>query len=301
MKNHLTGQIIEISGKNRYLKKERGFLSVYKNKQKIGIVAFKDIQAIIFNAYHLTYTHQLILALAEYNIPIIFCNNKHIPSSIILPFDSYFHQSRRMILQAQATKPTNKSLWKEIVQSKIRQQGVLLKMLNKKSAELFIIAKKVKSDDSTNCEGQAARFYFKELFGKDFLRRQELSGINAMLNYGYMVFRAAVARAVISAGLSPSIGIKHCNPNNSMPLVDDLLEPFRAFIDNEVYQITIEEKNIEIDKNVKIRLVNVLSKQIKADRITTTPNQIIYKFASSVGQIYHGDGKKLFLPEMSYI
>ena len=239
-------------------------------------------------------------SIKEKTIPVIFCDNKHIPVSIILPFDSYFHQSRRVLMQVQAKRPTNKSLWKKVIQSKITQQGLLLEFIGKNTGTLFTLSKQVKSDDSTNCEGQAARFYFKEIFGNTFLRRQELEGINSLLNYGYTVFRAAMARAVVSAGLNPSLGIKHCNPNNGMPLVDDLIEPFRSFVDAEVFNICIKEGKEILDQDIKTRLVNSLSKPVYADNIVTTPNQLMYKLSSSLGKVYHGGNTELYLPKMSF-
>ncbi len=301
MNKYHCGRIIEISGLNRFLKKDRGLLGVYEEDKKIGSVAFDDIQAVIFNSYDLCYTHNVMIEFAQRNIPVIFCNQKHIPTSIVLPFDSYFHQSRRMLFQAQAKKPVNKQLWKTIITAKITQQALALKQLNKKYQYLLELAKEVKSDDITNCEGQAAKYYFAELFGNDFVRDRNLPGINTLLNYGYIIFRSAIARAVVSYGLNPSIGIKHCNPNNSMPLVDDLLEPFRAIVDLEVYEMFFKNGLFELDMENKIRLVSLLDKSIRTGSIITTANQLMHKTASSLGMVYEGKEKSLYLPVMDCI
>jgi len=300
MDTYNCGRIIEISSLNHFLKKERGSLGVYHKDQKISSIAFDDIQAIIFSAYDLCYTHNLLNELAIRKIPVIFCNKKHIPSSIILPFDSYFHQSRRTLHQAQAKKPVNKQLWKTIVKAKLAQQSYILKLLGKKHKYILRLKKEVKSNDSTNCEGQAAKHYFTELFGKNFTRDRNQPGLNFLLNYGYIVFRSAMARAVVSYGLNPSIGIKHCNPNNSMPLVDDLLEPFRAFVDMEVHTMYKQEGQFQIDPDNKTRLVSLLNQAITVDEIKTTPNQIMHKTAASLGQIYDGTTKEIYLPPMFY-
>ncbi len=301
MNKYHCGRIIEITGLNRFLKKDRGLLGVYEKDKKIGSVAFDDIQAVIFNAYDLCYTHNVMTEFAERNIPVIFCDKKHIPKSIVLPFDGYFHQSRRMMVQAQTKKPLNKQLWKSIVIAKITQQAMVLKTLNKKYQYILNLAKEVKSDDVTNCEGQAARHYFAEIFGTDFIRDRNQPGINTLLNYGYIVFRSAVARAVVSYGLNPSIGIKHCNPNNSMPLVDDLIEPFRPFVDIEVYEMFFKDGLFELDTENKTRLVSLLDKSIKTERITTTPNQVMHKIASSLSRVYAEQEKSLYLPIMNFI
>ncbi|MCE5340212.1 MAG: type II CRISPR-associated endonuclease Cas1 [Planctomycetaceae bacterium] len=301
MNTYHCGRIIEISGLNRFLKKDRGSLGVYEKDKKIGSVAFDDIQAVIFNAYDLCYTHNVMLEFAQRNIPVIFCDNKHLPKSIVLPFDGYFHQSRRMMFQAQTKKPLNKQLWKSIIIAKITQQAMALKILNKKHEYLLNLAGEVKSDDSTNCEGQAAKHYFAEIFGRDFIRDREQPGINTLLNYGYTILRSTAARAVVSYGLNPSIGIKHCNPNNSMPLVDDLMEPFRPLVDMEVYEIFFKDGLFELDTENKTRLVSLLDKSIKTDEITTTPNQVMHKIASSLSRVYAETEKSLYLPTMNYL
>jgi CRISPR-associated protein Cas1 len=301
VKTYNCGRIVEISGLKYFLKKERGSLGVYRDGEKVASVAFDDIQAIIFNAYDLCYSHNLLNEFAERKIPVIFCNEKHIPISMILPFDSYFHQSRRIMCQAQTKKPLNKQLWKTIITAKLTQQAYVLELLGKRHKYLLELIKEVKSDDSTNCEAQAAKYYFSELFGSDFRRDRNEPGINGLMNYGYIVFRSAIARAVVSYGLNPSIGIRHCNPNNPMPLIDDLIEPFRPFVDMEVYIMHIKEGQFELDTENKTRLVGLLNQSIITDEITTTPNNVMHKTAASLGSVYDGTSNKLYLPFMTYL
>lgn len=301
MNTFLSGKIIEISAEGYFLKKDRGMVAVYKEHHQIAEVCLDDIQAFIFNCYDLTYTHKLITELSERKIPVIFCNHRHIPTSVIFPFDGYFHQSRRMLMQAQATKPINKQLWKAIVVSKITQQAVVLDSIGKDSQYLYNLIPQVRSGDITNCESQAARYYFSTVFGDNFVRDRELDGANAMLNYGYIIFRSAVARAIVATGLNPSFGIQHCNPNNSMPLVDDIIEPFRPFADKAVYELIFQNSINDLDKSAKNYLAAALAQTIVADSIKTTPNQMIYKLASSLGAIYEGKANKLHLPLMRII
>ncbi|MGA2092885.1 MAG: type II CRISPR-associated endonuclease Cas1 [Sedimentisphaerales bacterium] len=301
MKTYNCGRIVEISGLKYFLKKERGSMGVYRDGEKVASVAFDDIQAIIFNAYDLCYSHNLLNEFAERKIPVVFCNEKHIPVSMILPFDSYFHQSRRIMCQAQTKIPLNKQLWKTIVSAKLTQQAYTLELLGKGHKYLLELVKEVKSGDSTNCEAQGAKYYFSELFGSDFKRDRNEPGVNGLMNYGYIVFRSAIARATVSYGLNPSIGIRHCNPNNPMPLVDDLIEPFRPFVDMEVYKMFIEEGQFELDTENKTRFVGLLNQSIKTEEITTTPNQVMHKTAASLGSVYDGTSKKLYLPVMAYL
>jgi CRISPR-associated protein Cas1 len=298
MNTFLSGKVIEISGEGYFLKKKRGFLSVLKQRQEIASLPFDDIQSLIFNACDLVYTNKVINELSKRKIPVIFCDNKHLPTSIILPFDSYFHQSRRILLQTQCSVVLNKRLWKQIVISKILQQGFIAQELGRQSEYLFKLAGQVRSNDSTNCEAQAARYYFNELFGDDFCRNRELDGINSMLNYGYIVFRSAVARAVVASGLHPGLGIKHCNPNNSMPLVDDMIEPFRPFVDMAVWELFYDKRIDTLDKSAKKYLVDSLSRTISVGNIRTTPNRMIYSITSELGSVYHQKRKSLDIPPM---
>jgi CRISP-associated protein Cas1 len=153
------------------------------------------------------------------------------------PLDGHHQQSGRMRAQVSATLPRTKQLWSAIVRHKIAMQAAALAAMGKPSAPLSALIPKVKSGDSTNVEAQAARRYWNLLLGKEFRRDQSATGINSLLNYGYMVLRAATARAVVAAGLHPGIGLHHSNASNSMCLIDDLMESFRPIIDLVAVQL----------------------------------------------------------------
>jgi CRISP-associated protein Cas1 len=293
-----SGKILEFANFGYSIKKNRGSLEVFKDQKPIALVPFDDIQAIIFSSPDLHYTHNLIIELSSRKIPIIFCDETYSPFSIVLPFDAHYHSSRRRLFQAQASKPVNKRLWKQIIVSKIKQQQIALEQAGLEDGFLSNLSKQVRSDDSTNCESQAARYYFGRLFGNDFKRDRNALGLNSMLNYGYTVMRSAMARAVVAAGLSPGIGIKHCNPNNSMPLVDDLLEPFRPLVDIFVYEICLNEGQYELDIYNKKRLISILNISVESDAVKTTPTQIMHRLTASLADIYSGGKKELNLPLM---
>jgi len=159
--------------------------------------------------------------------------------------------------------PTKKRLWQQIVSQKIEQQVKTLESVDKNSLHLQRMIKKVKSGDPENIEAQAARKYWSTLFGSDFRRNIDEPGINALLNYGYSIVRAMTARAVVGAGLHPSLGIFHQNQYNGLCLADDLMEPFRPWVDWQVYRLASDINNeLDINRENKAGLLSLPSKQV---------------------------------------
>lgn len=187
-------------------------------------------------------------------------------------------------------------LWKEIVQAKLKQQAAVLETCGRSFAPLNFMARQVKSGDSENLEGQGARFYFQELFGKEFRRDRMAEGINSLLNYGYTVLRSAVIRAISGAGLHPSLGIHHCNQYNPMCLADDLMEPFRPLIDFCVYRISAQG-SLTVSAENKKRLVAVLSGSAQTDKGAEEINSVILRAAVSYAQCVKGEETKIDFPE----
>src|SRR3546814_9716626 len=183
---------------------------------------------------------------------------------MLLPIDGNYEQARRIDGQITAKKPTLKLLWSAIVRSKLEQQAAVLEAVGAPVAPLWALVKKVKSGDPDNIEAQGARRYWGLLFGKDFRRDQSLGGINSLLNYGYTVLRAATARAVIAAGLHPSIGLYHSNAGNPMRLVDDLIEPFRPVIDIKVW-LLLKNGEQDVLPSTKRALVQTLYDDMLTD------------------------------------
>ncbi len=291
----MLGQIIEINMEGCYLSVFRGFLEIKKDKKLCQRIALDSIIAVIGNAYNLTYTNNLLVALAKHKVVVVFCGKNHLPQSMALPIEGNFEQSKRIAAQAQAPLPLKKQVWAKIVQAKLKNSARVLKALNKPFAYLEQLAKKVKSGDSDNCEALGARYYWHELFGKDFRRNQNQDGINALLNYSYTILRSVTARFVISCGLNPSLGIHHCHPQNTMPLIDDLIEPFRAFADCVVYQI-VQKGIFEVNAQSKKEIVMLLYKDISSPEGVIPIMIYIQKLAYSLVKIYLKESKKLDFP-----
>ena len=173
-------------------------------------------------------------------------------------------QAKHFRAQIESGKAVKKQIWKQIVERKIQNQSQLLCKLSLGADMLKPYYSNVKSGDSTNREGIAARVYWKHLFGRQFIRDRAGDCPNNFLNYGYELLRSAVARAIMDAGLLPTVGIFHCNYYNSFPLADDLMEPYRPFIDEKVYEIYQSGKR-EIDREFKRMMVEVLYEKVSQE------------------------------------
>ncbi|MGK2910488.1 MAG: type II CRISPR-associated endonuclease Cas1 [Sphingobium sp.] len=210
-----------------HLSLHRGFLIVAKDREEVGRVALDDVHAVIVHAHGCTWSGNIVSALAERGAPIVYCAANHTPVAVTLPLEGHHAQGARIRAQWEAGRPLAKQLWRQIVVLKIAMQGALLTTCAHPGAGAFdLLARKVRSGDPDNIEAQAARRYWPALMGNDFRRDRDADGANALLNYGYAVMRATVARAIVAAGLHPTIGIHHANRGNAFALADDLVEPF---------------------------------------------------------------------------
>ena len=294
----MPGRIVEIARDDRFLSVYRGFLivsSTRENRQELGRVPLDDIDALISNAYGLSYTNNVLVALAERGAPVVLCGSNHLPVGVIWPLDGNHYQSRRIDAQL-ACKPTlRKRLWASIVSAKIEQQAMVLKTLEKTYLPIKRLAQQVRHGDPNNIEAQAARIYWTLLFGDSFRRNRESPGINGLLNYGYTVLRSCVARAIVAAGLHPSIGLHHSNESNPLRLVDDLMEPFRPFMDKTVWELA-DHGQMEVATDSKKTLLQVLYTDLEVDGERSPLTVEIQKLATSLVQVLMGDKAALRLP-----
>ena len=295
----MVGRRVEIADDRRHIFVMRGFLVVQetgKAKVELGRIPLDDIDAVIANAYGLSYTNNLLVALADRGIPFVLCAANHNPAGMLWPLDGNHQQAKRFDAQLAAKKPLHKRLWSEIVRSKLLHQASVLEAIGSPSAPLTALAKKVRSGDPDNIEAQGARRYWTLLFGADFHRDRNSDGTNALLNYGYTVLRAATARAIVAAGLHPTLGVHHSNEGNPMRLVDDLIEPFRPFMDWQVWRITKVMEKPSVTPETKRALVRVLFNDMQTD-IGATPLQVcLHRLATSLAQVYVGERRQLDLP-----
>ena len=293
----MIGRIVEVADDRRHLSMNRGFLVVKdtESSKELGQVPLDDIAAVIANAQGLSYTNNLLVALAERGAPFVLCAANHNAVGMLLPIEGNFEQSKRIEAQIAATLPTHKRMWAAVVRSKLEQQAAALEAAGASTAPLTALVAKVRSGDPDNMEAQGARRYWGLLFGDGFRRDQQGGGLNGLLNYGYTVMRATMARAVIAAGLHPGIGLHHSHDNNAMRLVDDLMEPFRPIIDLKVWQLRRNGEET-VTPESKRALVRTLYDDMQTASGATPVMVCTQRLAVSLAQVYLGERDKLDLP-----
>jgi CRISP-associated protein Cas1 len=294
----MIGRIVEVADDRRHLSMSRGFMVVQDTegeRKELGQVPLDDIAAVIANAYGLSYTNNLLVALAERGAPFVVCAANHNAVGMLLPIDGNFQQAKRYDAQIEASKPTRKRLWAEVVRAKLQQQATALEAAGAPTAPLTAMVGKVKSGDPENIEAQGARRYWGLLFGDGFRRDQDGGGLNGLLNYGYTVLRACTARAVVAAGLHPTLGLHHSNEGNAMRLVDDLMEPFRPVVDLKVWLLARNGES-EVTPDTKRALVRTLYDDMQTTSGATPVMVCAQRLATSLAQVYLDERDKLDLP-----
>lgn len=291
----LKRSLVFSSPANLSLKDRQIVISLKESPEDKITVPIEDIGVVIIDNPAVSITIPLLNYLADNNVIVVICNSKGVPSSTLLSFGTNHYQGEILQSQINITEPLKKGLWKQIVESKIKNQAALLNKLGRNGDKLKSYYCNVKSGDTDNREGIAARIYFQELFGKGFVRERSQEGINTLLNYGYTILRAATARAVVGSGLFQGIGLHHHNRSNSFPLVDDLVEPYRPFVDEAVYQLLLNNC-LELSKNVKAKLISVLYADVFFKR-TSRPLELGLTFTtSSLTRCLRKEDKELLLP-----
>ncbi len=291
----MIGRIVEVATDGVHLSVERGFIAVSQDREKIGQVALDDVSALVVHGHGATFSANLVTRLAERGTPIVMCGPNHAPVALVWPIDGHHEQGLRMDAQIQAAKPLQKRLWRDLIKCKIAMQSFVLDTTGGKGAPLRDMAKRVRVGDPDNLEAQAARRYWTALFGADFRRDRAESGKNAFLNYGYMVLRASAARSIIAAGLHPSLSIQHISRGTALRLADDLMEPFRPFVDWRVAQLALQNST-KLDPQTKAALAAVTSLDLQGPTGISPLQVCLDRLATSLAQIYLGERKALELP-----
>lgn len=265
--------------------------------EEVRTIPIEDVGMVMIENQMVSITIPLLNELVDAGVAVVLCDRKGLPHAMLQNLDGHNLQGEFLRNQVEVGEVLRKQLWKQIVEVKIRNQSALLEKLHGRGALLKPYYMNVKSGDSDNREGLAARLYWGALFGTDFTRDREGDGINSLLNYGYTVLRAATARALVSAGLTPSLGIFHHNRSNAFPLADDMMEPYRPFVDEIVFRLCTEGK-MEVNKETKIELISVLTCDTFFLNVTR-PLQIgLSMTMASLAKCYAGKQKNLSLPSL---
>ena len=261
----------------------------------IRTVPVEDIGFVLLENQQISITMPLLNALADNNAAVIVCTDKMIPNAMLLNLDSNSVQGERYRDQINASEPLKKNLWKQTVEAKIRNQAALLDKLDKDGSQLKPYWQNVKSGDADNREGIAAKIYGDALFGDDFMRCRTGGAPNEMLNYGYTVLRAAVARSLMGSGLFPAFGIYHRNRYNAFPLADDIMEPYRPFVDEIVFDLYANGET-ELNKDVKTELLKLLYVDTVFYKVTRPLDLGLSVTTSSLAKCFSGEQKKIMYP-----
>jgi len=265
-------------------------------------IPIEDIGIVILDHQQITITQALIGKLLANNVAFITCDNSHHPTGLMLNLDGHTSQSARFKSQLEASVPLKKQLWQHTIKAKIDNQAALLKFLKKETENMKYWSDSVTSGDSQNHEGRAAAYYWKTIFTEipEFTRDREGLYPNNLLNYGYAVLRAATARALVGSGLLPTLGIHHRNQYNAYCLADDLMEPYRPFVDLLVLEIMANNTNPEPEK---------LTTQNKQDLLAFATSDVLIegrksplmvalsRTSASLVKCFEGDMRKIIYPE----
>lgn len=268
----------------------------------IRTIPIEDIGIVILDCPQITITNGVLDALLDNNCAVITCNGEHMPVGLLLPLNGNTIQSERFREQLDASLPLKKQLWQQTVKAKIENQAALLKQArNEVVKNMLVWADDVKSGDPDNYEARAAAYYWKLLFPQVDGFTRERGGVfpNNLLNYGYAILRATIARSLVSSGLLPTLGIHHHNRYNAYCLADDIMEPYRPFVDKVVVDMVDEIGSaVEFTTEIKSRLLTipVLDVNINGQRsplmiACTTTTASLYK-------CYNGELRKILYPTL---
>ena len=262
----------------------------------------EDIGLLILDNQQITITQALLSKLLANNTAVISCDDTHHPSGMLFNLDGNSLQSQKFQAQVEASVPLKKQLWQQTVMCKIENQAALLQHEREEYKLLLTYARDVKSGDSENHEARAAAYYWKRIF-PDFLQfRRERYGPppNNLLNYGYAILRALVARSLTSSGLLPTLGIHHRNQYNAYCLADDIMEPYRPFVDKVVCQIIRGNgKFLEMTPNMKKALLEIPAMDVQADGQKSPLMNAVQRTTASLAKCFEGKGRKILYPNLS--
>ena len=277
---------------SRPAKLKREHYSLAIEQEQTAFVPFEDIAVIVLNHREITLTHPVLSACGEYGISLFATGDTHQPSGVFLPFLQHSRATRWMRLQLDLPRPVAKQTWAAIVRRKIANQSTCLHLSRREGSDrLDSYSRRVRSGDVGNLEGQAAAFYFTQLFGKHFHREQPRFA-NAALDYGYAVLRGAIARGLVAHGLLPSLGIFHSSEQNSFNLADDVIEPFRPVVDFFVAKL-IPQPDDELHPEDKVALVGLLNVDVGMPRGKMSVLAAIEQCIESLARIYDGGSETL--------
>lgn len=293
----MRNRIIEIAESPARLRIERGQL-VIEVENCPTRVPIDDLAVLVVAHPQVSYTQAVLTELVTAGGTFITCNQARLPVGLMLPLDSHSIQTDRFCKQLALPLPRKKQAWKQIIQAKIRMQACLLQDIRGDDGGLSVLVPLVRSGDPSNVEARAARRYWQRLFGQDFRRDRQADDHNRLLNYGYAVLRAMTARAIVAAGLHPSLGVHHHNRYNSYCLADDLMEPYRPIVDRAIVELMGDRDSVpELDQSTRAELLGSLTEPLMCGGLQRTLFDALNRSAATLANLITGEGPVLELPE----
>lgn len=264
-------------------------------------IPVEDIGVLLLDHRQITITHALLAALLDNNCAVITCDDSHLPTGLMLPLCGNATQSERFRDQIEASLPLRKQLWQQTVQAKIANQAALLHRLGVENRNMLKWVNEVRSGDADNMEARAAVYYWDNLFpGIPYFRRKR-DGVppNNLLNYGYAILRAVVARALVTSGLLPTLGIHHHNRYNAYCLADDIMEPYHPYVDHMVCELLDERIDISrLSTSTKARLLALPTTEVCIGGQRSPLMIAVAQTTASLYKCFSGELRKIIYPEM---
>ena len=279
--------------------KDQQMVITFKDNKDTVTRPIEDIGFVVIENPQVSISVPLLNELADNNVSVMFCDKKQMPRTMLMTLEGNTTQQESYKYQIEASVPTKKNVWKQLVESKIKNQALLLNSLGKNGDSLKPYYLNVKSGDTDNREGAAAREYWSQIFDEGFRREREGVPPNNLLNYGYTILRAAVARALVGSGLYPAFGVFHRNRYNAFPLADDVMEPYRPFVDEIVYHLYYDGAVTELNNDSKGKLLRVLFADVKMGKVTRPLENALSLTTASLLKVFKGDTDKLSLPVLT--
>jgi CRISPR-associated protein Cas1 len=285
------------------------------NEKDVITVPIEDIGIVMLDHQQITISHGLIGKLLDNNVAFITCDDVHHPTGMMLPLSVNYTQTEKFKAQIEASEPLKKQLWQQTVSAKLRNQGMLMSLTHdsskldadsskrrKEAVEWLLgFSKQVKSGDSENHEARGAALYWQNIFPPELEFRRDRFGDppNNILNYGYSILRALVARGLVGSGMLPTLGIFHRNKYNAYCLADDIMEPYRPYVDKTVLEIMRSGlPYTDLTKEVKEKLLKIPSMDIEIDGEKSPLMVGLQRTTSSLMKCFEGEGRKVIYPEM---
>lgn len=282
------------------------FLSKKKNQLNIDLknatktVPIEDIGIIILDHFQIKITNSVLQALVENNVAVLTTNSSHMPLGLMLPLASHSEYTDRLKYQINSSIPLRKNLWQQTIKCKIQNQSSLLKQLGANTNNMDYWQSKVRSGDPDNYEARAAAYYWDTIFEFDFKRGRFEGGPNDLLNYGYAILRAVVARSLVASGAIPALGIHHRNKYNAYCLADDIMEPYRPFVDLKVLEILDNDIYDGIlNKELKRQLLDIPAMDITINNMKSPLMVGMQQTSSSLMQCFEGAARKITYPVLT--